>query len=123
MKKPAVEIRPNDDGTIDEIVAKGCDIHIEQMSDDGWFMGVEGKDGSYWQFWLGSKNRRSAVEVRHTEMVTAEENREMARQSRRARRGRALISATGIQPKEIGLCSDATCRLTPTRYGTFLQRR
>jgi hypothetical protein len=66
---PAVEIRKNADGTIDEIVAKGADLHIEQMSDDGWYMGMEMPDGSYWQFWIGSKNRRSSVVVRHTEMM------------------------------------------------------
>lgn len=66
-QKDAVEVRKNDDGLIDEIVASGCSCHIEQMSSDGWFLGITGHDGSYWQFWLGSKNRRSAVEVRHTE--------------------------------------------------------
>lgn len=85
-KKPAVEIRPDDSGAIDEIVAHGCNLHVEQMSADGWYMGIEGKDGSYWQFWFGSKNRKAAVEFRHTEMVSAEENREMMRQSRAARR-------------------------------------
>ncbi len=70
--KAAVEIRPNDDGSIDEIVASGCNLHIEQMSADGWYMGIEAKDGSYWQFWFGSKNRRSAVEFRHTETSSAE---------------------------------------------------
>lgn len=62
-----LEIRHNDDGTIDEIVASGVSVHIEQMSDDGWFIGIDAPDGRYWQFWMGAKNRRSAVEVRHTE--------------------------------------------------------
>jgi hypothetical protein len=70
--KSAVEIRPNDDGSIDEIVATGCNLHIEQMSDDAWYMGITARDGSYWQFWFGSKNRRSAVEFRHTETSPAE---------------------------------------------------
>jgi len=69
----AVEIRRNPDGSIDEIVASGCSIHVEQMTNDGWFMGIEGRDGSYWQFWFGSKNRRAHVEFRHTEMVPASE--------------------------------------------------
>lgn len=80
--KPAVEIRRNPDQSIDEICIDGGSVHIEQMDDSGWFMGVEGKDGSYWQFWFGAKNRKSHVEFRHTETVTAEEE-----QRRRAMNG------------------------------------
>lgn len=63
---PAVEVRRQDDG-IDEIVATGCDLHIERMSKHGWFVGVTASDGSYWQFWLGAKNMHSRVDVRHIE--------------------------------------------------------
>lgn len=70
MAEP-VEIRRNPDGSIDEIVAKAANLHIEQMSNDGWFMGLDMPDGSYWQFWFGSKNRKSHVEFRHTETVKA----------------------------------------------------
>lgn len=62
-----LEIRRNDDGTIDEVVADGVSVHLEQMSTDGWFLGIDAPDGRYWQFWLGAKNSRSAVVVRHTE--------------------------------------------------------
>lgn len=65
-------IRKNDDGSIDEIIAKNCTVHIEQMTSDGWFIGVDA-DGIYWQFWLGAKNRKSHVELRHTETVVANE--------------------------------------------------
>lgn len=82
LVKPAVEIRPNDDGSIDEIVARGCDLHIEQMSADGWFMGIEANDGSYWQFWFGAKNRKAHVEFRHTETVTAEQNHALSHPNR-----------------------------------------
>jgi len=68
-KGEPVEIRRNPDGSIDEIAAKGADLHIEQMSDDGWFMGLDMPDGSYWQFWFGSKNRKSRVEFMLIEMV------------------------------------------------------
>ncbi len=63
----AVEIRPNPDGSIDEIVAHNCNLHIEQMSADGWYLGIRASDGSYWQFWFGSRNRRTADDFRHTE--------------------------------------------------------
>lgn len=62
-----VEIRANDDGSIDEIVASNCDLHIEQMTDASWFMGIRAPDGTHWRFWLTSKNQKSHVEVRHTE--------------------------------------------------------
>lgn len=86
--KPPVEIRcPEGPGVIDEIVAKNVGIlHVEQMSDDGWFMGLDMQDGSYWQFWFGSKNRKAHVEFRHTETVSPEENRRLMSASRRARR-------------------------------------
>ena len=67
VERPPVEIRRNPDQSIDEICIDGGNVHIEQMSDDGWYMGVEAKDGSYWQFWFGSKNRKSHVEFRHVE--------------------------------------------------------
>jgi len=62
----AVEVRRQND-EIDEVVAQNCGLHIERMSEHGWFIGIEGADGSYWQFWLGAKNMRSHVEVRHSE--------------------------------------------------------
>ncbi len=74
MSKAAVEVRPqvlpvND---IDEIIIRGGNVHIERMSNDGWFMGIEAADGSYWQFWFGAKNYKSHVEFRHTETSSAE---------------------------------------------------
>jgi len=67
----AVEIRRNDDGSIGEIVAQDCAIHVEQMDANSWYMGVQASDGTYWQFWFGAKNRKSAVEFRHTETAPA----------------------------------------------------
>lgn len=79
--KQAVEIRKDDRGAIDEIIIHGS-VHIEQMTPDGWFMGVEGEDGSYWQFWFGSKNGRAAVDIRHTEHLTPEENARLKQYSK-----------------------------------------
>jgi len=81
-KSPPVEVREKN-GAIDEICIDCGNVHIEQMSADGWYMGVEAKDGSYWQFWFGAKNRKSAVEFRHTETSPAEE------ELRRRRKGPA----------------------------------
>jgi hypothetical protein len=68
MTDAPVEIR-NQDGSIDEIVIRSGNVHIERMSNSGWFMGVEASDGSYWQFWFGAKDGRHRVEFRHTEMM------------------------------------------------------
>jgi hypothetical protein len=72
MADPAVIVRKNPDGSIDEIVARNCLVlHVEQMDDTGFYFGINVSDGSYWQFWLGSKNRKSHVEFRHIEMTPA----------------------------------------------------
>lgn len=66
-KGKLVEIRRNPDGTIDEVVARGGSLHIEQLSDDGWYIGLDMPDGTYWQFYLGAKNRKSHVDLTLTE--------------------------------------------------------
>jgi hypothetical protein len=35
-----IEVRRNEDGTLDEIVAKNCDIHLEQMTNNVWWLGI-----------------------------------------------------------------------------------
>ena len=35
------EVRLNEDGTLDEIVANGAYVHLEQMDDGCWWMAVE----------------------------------------------------------------------------------
>jgi hypothetical protein len=71
MTDAPVEIR-NQDGSIDEVIVRAGNVHIERMSNHGWFMGVDASDGSYWQFWFGSKDGRHRVEFRHMEMRPAE---------------------------------------------------
>ena len=62
-----VEIRKDDDGGIDEVIIDGGSVHMERMDTNSWFIGVDMPNGDYWQFWLGAKNRRTAVDFRHTE--------------------------------------------------------
>ena len=40
------EVRRNEDGTLDEVVASNCWFHLEQMDDDHWWMRVETSDGA-----------------------------------------------------------------------------
>lgn len=45
LRKPwPLDIRRNEDGSLDEIVCDGASIHLEQMSDTHWWMSIE-KDG------------------------------------------------------------------------------
>lgn len=63
---PAVEIRRNDDGSVDEIVAKGCDVHIEQMDHDHFWMQIGNEVfGLYASMLPGTKKLR--IELTHTE--------------------------------------------------------
>lgn len=39
------EVRLNEDKSVDEIVARGVDVHLEQMDDGFWWMGISGKQG------------------------------------------------------------------------------
>lgn len=50
----AIEVRLNEDGTLDEIVAHGAFVHLEQLSKKRWYLGVE-KDGELVQAYIGGK--------------------------------------------------------------------
>lgn len=76
MSEKPVEIRRNPDGSIDEIVAPNCFVHIEQMDRDRWFMSLDPPDGSQWRFWFGSKNGKAEVVFRHDEVIPPVSNGE-----------------------------------------------
>jgi len=40
-KKKPYEIRLNDDGSLDEIVAKNANVHLEQMSNNSWILLID----------------------------------------------------------------------------------
>lgn len=37
---PKWEVRRNEDGSVDEIVAEGCVVHLEQMDKGAWYLGI-----------------------------------------------------------------------------------
>ena len=39
------EVRLNEDMTVDEVVARGVGVHVEQMDDAHWWMSIDGKQG------------------------------------------------------------------------------
>lgn len=47
---PDVEVRYNDDGTVDEIIVKSgevCLFHMEQMDVDSYWIGLAPREGKY----------------------------------------------------------------------------
>lgn len=54
------EIRNNDDGSLDEIVAHACDLHLEQMADGHWWMGIQTHDGKSYHLNLHSRGKINA---------------------------------------------------------------
>lgn len=50
--KAAIEVRRNEDGSLDEVVASDAFVHLEQMSDKSWWLGVQ-KDGYRQVVWFG----------------------------------------------------------------------
>lgn len=59
--KPA-EIRNNSLGKLDEFFADNADIHLEQMNDGHWWMGVTMPDGAMWHLNFSTK-RNTAISV------------------------------------------------------------
>lgn len=57
-KYPPVEIRPDANGRIDEIVSEGCDVHIERLTDTSWYLGIEDRAGHSWLFYFGREGNK-----------------------------------------------------------------
>ncbi len=50
--KEIIEVRRRDDGTLDEIVAINCFVHLEQMNDTHYWLGIT-KDDYRQVAWIG----------------------------------------------------------------------
>lgn len=50
-----IEIRTNDDGTLDEVCAQSCAVHLEQLDTGHWWLCVEKSDGQRVAVWLRSR--------------------------------------------------------------------
>lgn len=68
------EFRHNDDGSIDEIVARRVNVHVEQMSDECFWMGLSrGDDLVHVNFWTP----RTRIRVNYNaEMVESDDRAE-----------------------------------------------
>lgn len=84
-KPKRVEVRYQNDA-LDEVVAYGCDFHLEQMSDTHWWFSIAGADGSEWHFWIGSRTGQAKVDCRVTESLDPIENATLKAELKRRRR-------------------------------------
>jgi hypothetical protein len=55
-----LSIRLNGAGQVDEVFAQGADLHIEQMNDGHWWMGVTDATGEFWHINF-STNRNTTI--------------------------------------------------------------
>ncbi|MBK5958050.1 hypothetical protein CCR97_07945 [Rhodoplanes elegans] len=55
------DLRHDDAGAIDEVVARGADVQIERMSGSSWFVCITDQDGSETRFFINAKNPRARV--------------------------------------------------------------
>jgi hypothetical protein len=70
MTTDAIEVRRNSDGSLDEVVADGCSVHLEQMDGCAWFLAVE-RDGHEAKVWFRSTRKIvTYVEVDGCELFT-----------------------------------------------------
>lgn len=61
------EVRPDNEGGVDEVVAIGCAIHLERMSDHDWFLLIERPNGTEERFSISAATPSAPVEVTHTD--------------------------------------------------------
>lgn len=55
-----MRIETRDDGTLDEVVVDHpVSVHLEQMEDDSWWLGIDIGDGDPLVVWLGTRGRKA----------------------------------------------------------------
>jgi hypothetical protein len=60
MTGPRYEIRLDDDGSLDEVVAFAPElVHLERMTETGWWLGIDMPDGTHIAVNFGAVNRRA----------------------------------------------------------------
>lgn len=52
---------------LDEVIARGANVHLESMSESDWLLILEWADGRRVDVWIGSRSGRAAVDGRVTE--------------------------------------------------------
>jgi hypothetical protein len=71
--REGIEVRLQN-GTIDEVVARCCNLHIEQLSNQDWSVGITATNGDSAMFNIGAKNNRTHVVMTEIEHLMAAEN-------------------------------------------------
>lgn len=66
---PGLTIRCNEDGTLDELYAKASIVHIEQMDDNSWWMGITLESGEIVHMWIGAARAKVYAKVTMVDAV------------------------------------------------------
>ena len=53
---------PDGRPALDEVVATGADVHLEQMDHDKWWIGIEA-GGKHFHLWFALENRRLCIRL------------------------------------------------------------
>lgn len=61
--EPSIEMRYNEDDTLDEVVARGAFVHLEQLDDNCWWLNVRLPDGREAMLTLYSKRGKVRANV------------------------------------------------------------
>lgn len=56
-RRGPVEVRYNDDGTVDEIIGKRCRVHIEQMDHELWFVEIGTRKYGFFACYMSKKGK------------------------------------------------------------------
>lgn len=67
------EARPGERGEIDEVVLRNVNVHIEQMNDGCWWIGIYDAENPerYWMGNIHTKNPHSRAKLTFTEQENA----------------------------------------------------
>jgi hypothetical protein len=95
-KRIPLEVRLNDDGTLDEVVAGKCGLylHLEQMGDDCWSLIIE--DGPHYLNISLDTNRRAHIRgaiIDHFTTALGKDHRARRTTARLLAGGRAMMSS------------------------------
>jgi hypothetical protein len=53
---PSIRVLRNPDCSLDEILAAGCDVHLEQMDEGTWWLAIE-RDGERQMVWFRGRRQ------------------------------------------------------------------
>lgn len=58
MSEPSIELRPDESGVFDELIATGADVHFEMMDDNAIWVSIEA-GGKRYAVWISARGKLS----------------------------------------------------------------